>query len=283
MVEREWRIDAGLARDLAAALGWSGDRGPAALAELLPQRVPTGSTAKLASMAAGEVPPGDDPEALARQLLEHLEVRAARSPGGAPSPSWSCWVVSTVMAALVDHAELGPVRVVATRRIDEGAPLVDLHAEVVVVVDGETWVCDPYFGVGLVAPTGAGVAGEVHVGPCAAWLQHDGEHGWALAVRLDHWRAPLRYRVLGPSLDRGDVRAMAEISTTHTGVPARPYARLHLDGDAVDVFADDSGHGRFVRHPHQPPAEGDPPMGETLPTWEDAVEAFAAHTGTRIT
>ncbi|QXC63355.1 hypothetical protein KSP35_11515 [Aquihabitans sp. G128] len=274
MGERTWRIDAGVARDLAEALGWAGGDGPAALAVRLPERVPTGSTAKLAAVAAGEVPPGADVDALAKQVLAHQLAIGSAPPGGAPSPSWSCWVLATVMAALVDYAEVGPVRVAATRRIDEGAPVVDVHAAVVADVEGTTWACDPFFGIGLPIPTAPDEVVEGTAGPCWAALGPEPDHGWDLSVRLDHWGTTLRYRVLGPALDRGDVHALAAVSVTHTGVANRPFARLHVDGRVVDASCDEDGHGRFTDHPA---------ATEVLPTWADAVDAFAARTGTRPT
>ena len=106
MSERTWRIDPGLAADLAAGLGWDPGDGVAALTARLPEQVPAGSTAKLSAIAAGDVPPGADVDQLARALVDHQHALAAPPAGGAPSPSWSCWVFTSAMAALVDWADL---------------------------------------------------------------------------------------------------------------------------------------------------------------------------------
>lgn len=265
MTEPDWRIDAGLARELSAAIGWEPGDGVAALAALMPAFAPMGSTAKLAAIAAGEVPPGAEPGPLARRLLER------------PSPSWSCWVASTVMAALVDAAGLGPVQVASTRRTDAGAPMVDFHAAVQVVDGHQTWICDPYFGAALALPLepGAHVTVTGPLGTAAAERGPDG--GWVFDLGWDVWDVVLRFRLFGPALDAGDVRAMAAISATHSGVPLRPYARLHLDGGAAD--ASESAEGAGVLHTWTP-AEGR--QEQVVGTWSEAVEVFAERTGTRI-
>ncbi|MCU1352383.1 MAG: hypothetical protein JWM05_1592, partial [Acidimicrobiales bacterium] len=149
---QRWRIDAGLARDLSAAVGWRPADGVAALMGRLPERVPCGSTAKLDAMAAGAVPPGADAGGLARRVVEHRAALADRPAGGAPTPSWSCWVTATLAATLLVDAEVGPVRVAAVRRVDERSPVVDLHAAVLVDDGAESWLGDPYFGLAVRVP-----------------------------------------------------------------------------------------------------------------------------------
>ena len=282
-VDRPWRIDAGLARSLSEAIGWRADDGVAALAALMPVAVPMGSTAKLAAIAAGAVPPGEDPASLARQVLDHLEARAAGPVGGAPSPSWSCWVAATVMAALVDAVGIGPVHVASTRRSDEGAPVVDFHAAVQVSggVDGGTWICDPYFGAALVLPAVPGAAASV-TGPLGtASAVRSGDGGWVFDLGWDVWDTVLRFRLLGPALDPGDVRAMAAVSVTLSGVPLRPYARVHQhrsDGVAIaDASENADGTGRLATWTR---AAGR--TVEEVPSWADAVEVFAERTGVRV-
>lgn len=279
MSERPWTIDPGVARALAEALGWRADDGVAALAVRFPERIPMGSTAKLAAIAAGEVPPGAEPEALARQLLEHCVDRAGSPAGGAPSPTWSCWVASTVMAALVDAAGLGPVHVASTRRSDAGAPVVDFHAAVVVGGDGgEELLCDPYFGAAIALPADAGaqVSATGPLGTVAAARSGDG--GWTLDLGWEVWDIVLRFRRFGPSLDAGDVRAMAAVSVTLSGVPLRPYARLHV-GDGI-VDASEAADGAGVLHSWSP---GEARVERTVGTWAEAVDVFADETGTRVT
>ncbi|MGN6694703.1 MAG: hypothetical protein ACTHN0_11050 [Aquihabitans sp.] len=280
-VDRPWRIDAGLARSLADAIGWDPGGGVAALAALMPVFVPMGSTAKLAAIAAGEVPPGEDPGALARRMLEHVEARAGSPGGGAASPTWSCWAASTVMAALVDAAGLGPVHVASTRRIDAGAPVVDFHAAVQATGEGGTWICDPYFGAAVLLPLDAGATATVTgpLGTASAVRAVDG--GWTLDLGWELWDIVVRFRLFGPALDPGDVRAMAAVSVTLSGVPLRPYARVHrMGGDAVaiaDASENADGTGRVATWTRAAGRSVD-----VVASWADAVEAFADRTGVRV-
>lgn len=280
--ERPWMIDAGLARALSDAIGWRAEDGVAALAERMPVAVPMGSTAKLAAIAAGEVPPGDDPERLARGLLDHLEARATDPAGGALSPTWSCWVASTVMAALVDAAGLGAVHVASTRRSDAGAPVVDFHAAVQVPdgSGGGTWICDPYFGAAVLLPSEPGAAASVSgpLGTASAVRSVDG--GWVFDLGWEVWDIVLRFRLFGPALDPGDVRAMAAVSVTLSGVPLRPYARVHrLDGEAAiaDASENADGTGRLATWTRETGR-----TEEQAGTWAEAVEAFAERTGVHV-
>lgn len=280
-VERPWMVDAGLARALVDAIGWRADDGVAALAARMPVAAPMGSTAKLAAIAAGEVPPGEDPGPLARRLLEHLEARSSGAPDGAPSPSWSCWVASTVMASLVDAAGLGPVHVASTRRSDAGAPTVDFHAAVQVVDSRSTWICDPYFGAAVELPVAPGATASMHGPLGSARAERSSDGGWTLDLGWEVWGIVLRFRLFGPALDPGDVRAMAAVSVTLSGVPLRPYARLHLlDGDEVRIVdASESAEGFGVLHAWTRSAGR---SEQTVATWPDAVAAFAEQTGVRI-
>ncbi|CAN5820870.1 hypothetical protein BH23ACT2_BH23ACT2_18980 [soil metagenome] len=290
VADRSWLIDRALALDLAAALGWSPDDGVPALAALLPARVPCGSTAKLAAMDAGEVPPGSDPEAIARRILDHLAALASAPAGGAPSPSWSCWVLATVMAALVETSGLGATRVAATRRIDDRSPVVDFHSSVLVDGSGptghETWLCDPYFGTALTMPTDPGGATEVTLTGRRARVALEEEGRWTLEVALARWSSGLRYRVFAPVLDRGDVHALCAVSVSHSGVPSRPYARLHGAEGVLDVREDDVGAGVVADWRWPGRAE---PAGRRLGTtttvhlcWAEAADTFADRTGVRI-
>lgn len=279
MTERPWTIDAGVARDLAEALGWRADDGVAALAQRFPERIPVGSTAKVAAVVAGEAPPGEAPDGLARRILEHQLAVAAGPEGGAPSPSWSCWVLGTVFAALVERSGLGPADVAALRRIDDRSPVVDLHAAVRVPGEGgATWICDPYFGVAVELPAGPGASAAAEGELAEVGATRGDATGWTFQVRIRRWDAPLRYRLLGPALDAGDVRALAVVSVTHSGVPTRPYARLHVDGAVVDASEAEDGTGRLAAW-----SRGAGPEELLLPTWAAANDRFALRTGTRIT
>ena len=68
---------------------------------------------------------------------------------------------------------------------------------------------DPSFGVGAHLDDEVGAEGQA-APPCAeAAAARPDRQGWTLDVRLLRWSGPLTYRVLGPSLDRGDVHALA--------------------------------------------------------------------------
>lgn len=288
MSTRPWRIDAGVADDLSEVLGWSGDDGAVALAARFPERVPCGSTAKLAAIAAGELPPGAEVDAVARQLLDHQLAVVADPAGAPPSPAWSCWVLATVMAALVDRSGIGPVAVAATRRIDERAPVVDLHSAVVVTESGRDRICDPYFGVGVTLPVEVGEAASAEIEWRRADVRRDTGSAWSLDLQVAYW-SKIRYRLLGPALDRGDVAAMTAISVSHSGVPSRPYARLHVGGRAVDARIDESGAGLATRWP----AAGDTGAPEVVrvaaadpadpaDSWASVTAVFAGWTGIRL-
>ncbi len=290
MTDRPWSIDPGLAADLAAGLGWRPDDGVAALTARIPARVPCGSTAKVAAVGRGEVPPGADVDALARSVVAHLAAWDRRPAEGVPSPSWSCWVVAGLQAAVLEGAGVGPVQVAATRRIDDGSPVVDLHSAVVVEVDDTTLVCDPYFGLTATLPDEVGeAAGSISVGDelgDGAGLAVACETGgrWTADVRLPTWARALRYRLLAPSVDRGDVLALCAVSAVHSGVPSRPYARLHVDGAVIDARQDDGAAGIVRVHPG--PRPGGVAAGTTTTvhrTWPDAADRFVALTGVRIT
>ena len=290
-----WAIDRSLAEELAAALGWAPDDGVAVLARAIPEHVPCGSTAKLAAMAAGEVPPGADAETLARRILGHLRT-------GEPTPTWSCWVVATVMAALVETLGTGSpsgsssgstwAEVVAMRRIDDRSPVVDIHSAVLVPDGDGIWVCDPFFGSAVSVagefPSGASGTtwGPHRFGPTTAAVRLETDQRWTHDVHLAAWPQGLRYRSLAPALDRQDVHAFCAISVAHSGVPFRPYARInHCDG--VTSMAEDA-HGRIRLATGSPAIDAVDPSGweETeahFDSWEEAIVAFAERTNLRIT
>lgn len=282
-VRSPWAIDRGLAAELSAALGWRPGDGAPALAELLPRRVPCGSTAKLEAVAAGSVPPGAEPGPLARTILGHLN-----GAGGGPTPSWSCWVHSTVMAALVEAGGGGPVQVAATRRIDDGAPLVDVHSSVLVTEDlgngtgTVVWLCDPYFGSALALPDEPGAIGEGERPLVHARAEREPGGRWTHAIRLARWDLELRYRVLAPELDTDDVRAFCAVSVSHSGVAARPYVRLHDPDAIVDARVDE--HGTGICTDWRIPGADVPatsPVVETA-SWPEAAAAFTARTGVAV-
>jgi len=270
-----WRVDAGLARELAELVGWDPGDGPGALVAALAARVPAGTTAKLAAVAAGQVPPGADPEAIARQIVtDRVE--------GRPTPAWSCWALCTVLAALVDTMGGGGARVVALRRIDGRAPEVDLHSVVLVPHAGATLLCDPYFAA-VVGGPGTPQRERAHLG---VWAQRTDEADgrWTYEVGHGRWRHRLRYRVLGPALDRGDVRACCAISVVHSGVPPTPFAGLWRDDLAVDAHTH-SGGGCAVREWRRagPDAvwEGEVTLTEH-PDWAAATADLATRTGIAV-
>ena len=263
-----WRIDPGPARDLADLVGWDPTGGGRELLGALADQVPAGTTAKLEAVAAGAVPPGADPGAVAARILG--DRGAAR-----PSPSWSCWALSTVMAALLD---LGgrPAEVAALRRVDDRAPAVDLHSVVLTVDDDGPVVCDPYFATAMPGPGEEGREG-VHRGARA--VRGDEADGrWTYEVLRGWWTGPLRYRVLAPTCDRGDVAALCAVSVTHTGVPPGPCASFWRSPVAVDAFVHRDG-GAAVREWRRDGAQG---AGEAVLTEHPDWPAAAADLGRRV-
>lgn len=262
-----WRIDAGVARDLAARVGWEPGDGSVALVEGLAASVPSGSTAKLEAVAAGRIPPGADPEAVARRVL--ADRSAAR-----PEVSWSCWAMSTLMAALVETLGAGPVTVAAIRRIDAASPPVDVHS--LVVVDG--LLCDPYFSA--VVPAAGAEVERVHDGVWA-WRTDEPDGRWRCAVRNGRWPIALEYRLLSAVVDPGDVAAFCAISATHSGAPGRPYARVWRRAAGIEAFVHEAG-GAAVREWRWAPPGG---VGVATtdqvehPDWVGAAAGFAARTG----
>ncbi len=267
-----WRIDPGLARDLAALIGWDPGAGPVALLGALADQVPAGTTAKLAAVTAGEVPPGADPTAVATRLVrDRVEV--------APTPAWSCWALSTLMAALLD---LGgrPGAVVALRRIDGRAPAVDLHSLVVTAGDDGPLACDPYFAAVLPGP-GAEGSEAVHRG---VWARRTDEPDGRWTYEVGRGRSagpPLWYRVLAPVLDSGDVAALCAISVTHTGVPPGPCASIWRADVATDAFVHRTGGAAVREWRRAGPdavAEGDAVVTEH-PDWAGAAADMGARVG----
>lgn len=265
-----WRIDAGVGRDLAALIGWDAGTGPVALLGAMAEQVPAGTTAKLAAIAAADVPPGADPETIARRILRD---RAA----GTPTPAWSCWALSTVMAALLG-AEGRPAVVVALRRIDPAAPIVDLHSVVLTEGNDGPLACDPYFASVLPGPRSAEREG-VHRGLWAGRVD-EADGRWTYEVGSGRWSGRLRYRSLAPIVDRGDVSALCAVSVTHTGVPPGPCASVWRDGVATDAFVHRTG-GAAVREWRRsgPDAVGE---GETTVTEHPGWSRAAADMGRRI-
>ncbi|MBX3286840.1 MAG: hypothetical protein KF703_15940 [Actinobacteria bacterium] len=282
MDERPWRIDAGLAGDLAAALWWDPEDGAEALAAQLPALVPAGSTAKLATVARGEVPPGADVDELAVALLRHQHALESATDEPVRMPSYSCWVFTTVMAALLDWAEIGPVQVAAVRRVDDRAPVVDFHAAVVVGDGPSPLVCDPYFGTAVELPADVGPTNVARNQTAAATAYRGVDGAWYVDAQMSRWEHGCTYRSVGPALDRGDVRAFCAISATHSGVPSRGYARLHGPGRVTDLVAHVDGVQATAGSWSQDEDGQVTERSELCATWAEAVDVFAAWTGVRI-
>ncbi len=265
-----WRIDPAVAGDLAALVGWAPGDGPIALTRALAAHVPSGSTAKRAAVAAGEVPPGADPEAVARRILAD---RAA----GRPEPAWACWPMTTLLAALLETVAGTRANVVGIRRIDDTAPPVDVHS--LVLVDG--LLCDPYFASVVAGPGADEVERTVGGVWCRRTDEPDGR--WTMAVANGRWSRTLEYRVLAPTLDRGDVAALCAVSATHSGAPPLSYAFLWRDDDLVEALTHTDGTTavrtwRWDPHDH---TRGDL-HEEAHADWAGATDDFAARTGIRL-
>lgn len=210
-------LPAELVEEALRRLRLSADISLSALAEAVSTGMLAGSIAKQQAMELGEVPPGADPAAVVERWLDD------------PGISWSCWATSTALAALAEACGYG-AEVVAGRRVDGAAAPVDFHSFVVLADDRGRWVCDPYFGVGLVPASGGGDVVRPGVrGSCVPSGQ-----GWVIEVATAQWAPTCRYRTLTLPLGPGDVEAFCRVSTTHTGVGSSRYAlRLLPDGVAM--------------------------------------------------
>lgn len=271
---RRWVGDRALVGELASVLGWDPADGLDRLVAALSRGVVAGSTAKLAAMRRGEVPPGADPQAIARSLL-------AAASGTEAHHAWSCWPMTTVAATLVATAGLGRARVVALRRIDRRSPPFDVHSAVLVETSGTTWLVDPYFSVVLGGP-GADPVETVDRG---AWAMRTDEpdERWSLRVASGRWPDQLRYRVLGVDLDAGDVAALCAVSTTHSGTPFRPTARVRTADSLVEAWATEAGAGG-VRERRWGSPDGLWGAADRLDlaSWADAARELGDRTGFRL-
>jgi hypothetical protein len=195
-------VDDHLARDVFAAVGVDRADGVEAITRGLRSWLPAGSTAKWLAVDAGRVPPGADPsEALEARLDGSLE-------------SWSCWVFCTSVGALLANAGHDVQIVVEHHRT---ASVVDFHS--VLLVDGA--LLDPYLGPSAPVPAGHDVTrGDAW----AAWIPADLPGGRWDHLGLRGGGGIFRYRLLGDRLERPDVAAFCEISTTHSGVGRRRNA-----------------------------------------------------------
>ncbi len=293
----EWRIDRGLVDDLAALVGWDPGDGVAALVAALAAVLPAGSTSKLDAMHRHEIPPGADPDLLARQILDEAAV-------GSPRFAWSCWVYATLFAALLETSGVARADIVAARRCDDAAPLVDLHAAVVVNEEasegdgGRRWLCDPFFLAVIPGPGSVGTE-AVHQGAWGARTD-EADGSWSYEVGTGRWAKRLAYRRFSVPLGRDDIRALCAISVTHSGVPPVPSARLWWADRIVQVSVrdpDPRGAGTSAPSPAGPwpgariqtwrwTAPPDAWAGhdeeQEYPSWDEAVAAFGDRTGVTL-
>jgi hypothetical protein len=211
-----WRFDDALAREVVAAAGTSLDAPVDEIGTAMLRWIPTGSTAKAQAVAAGELPPGLDPAAIAEQLL------------AGSAHSWTCWPAATITAAVL-HAAGHDAEVVAELRTDPGSPPIDVHAAV--VADGH-WHVDPCLGPGLGLDLRAG---DTRSGPSAVAELVPAEDGtFRHLVRGPRFR--LRYVSLNAQVSRRDLHALLELSVTHTGVRSdRRFWQLGLEDGMVGI------------------------------------------------
>ncbi len=276
----EWRIDRGLAFDLAAAIGWAPSSGVPGLVAALVASVPQGSTAKLAAVAAGEVPPGADPAGLAAAI-------AGRVAAGRPLPSYTCWAFVTLTAALARTLDVARPTVVATR--NEGAVGIDFHGAVLLEEPGRRWLCDPYFAA-LVPGPGDDEVEHEHLGVWTYRSDGDPAGGgrWRYWLANPRWSRRLHFRLFAPELDRSDVHAFCAISVEHSGLPRRRGARLWRPEAVTDAWARDDGGAVDVRHlvsgAGEPGAAlwGGRLTAVAVPTWPDACLELRRLTGVAV-
>jgi hypothetical protein len=196
-------------------VGLSGLR---ALVEAFGRSVPMGTTAKLEAVGQGKTPYGADPQEIASRWLAD------------PDLAWSCWAASTFFSGLVNGVGSMAATVAAARRIDPMAPTVDFHSEVIVDVDSERFVCDPYFGVGPIP-----IEGGEFLRP-GVWSQLvNVEDATILMIGVASNGFLLRYRIYSDSLSHGDVRAFCETSRVFSGALNRSRLTL-LKTDGLQLL-----------------------------------------------
>lgn len=269
-----WLIDPGLAEEFAAAIGWSADDGIPELIARLGRAVPAGNTAKLRSMARGDIPPGADPAAVAREYLDHVSA-------GNALPAWSCWVYASLMTALAETTGVARTRLAATRRTNAEPGEVDFHSTVLADDGDTTWLCDPFFVTTLPGPG----ADETESTRDGVWAKRDdGSDGrWSYELRNGRWPDSLEFRLFAPSLDPADVLTMCALSVKYSGVPNRPGARLWGE-TIVDVNENEDGVIVFREWTWDRPDdvwEGHLDRRE-FATWEEGTFEFEKRTGVPI-
>lgn len=218
-------VDDDLASDVLKAIRRDRNDSVEQIVEAFRAWMPAGSTAKWDAVDRGHRPPGADPDtALVARLDGSLE-------------SWSCWPFCTGLGGVLASAGHDVRLLVEHLRHGQGVPLVDYHS--VLIVDGA--LVDAYLGPSAPISPGHDVTRDDAWG---AWVPGD---------RRDHLglrsgSSPFRYRELADHLDRRDVVAFCEISTTHTGVGRRRTAHWLRDGRLVMVRDGEEGQaGAIVR------------------------------------
>lgn len=216
-------VDDQLARDVFAAIGADPGDGVEAVTRGFRSWLPAGSTAKWLAVDAGRVPPGADP-------AEALEARL-----GGSLESWSCWVFCTGAGALLASAG-HDVRIVVEHH--RTASVVDFHS--VLLVDGE--LLDPYLGPSAPVPPGHDVT---RCDAWASWVPSDVPGGRSDHLGVRGGGGTFRYRLLGDRLERPDVAAFCEISSTHSGVGRRRNAHWVLGEQLWFVREGDDGEAEL--------------------------------------
>jgi hypothetical protein len=241
----------------------------AAVVDRFAETFPRGSTAKLDAIAAGQVPPGSDPDLVAERWLAR------------PDLGWSCWAASTLLVGLVDAGGMLRADVLASRRIDRAAQPVDVHAYVQINDGSQRWLTDPHFRVPPIPEYG----GEV-VRP-AQWAEAflDGAT-WYSKIGSPAFPAVLSYHSITGALDRGDVETFCRLSTTHSGLPSRPLVEVARSNGIVRASVDRDGAVRLRRWTADPGHVWEARVEVVdLDNWADAIAAgsFAGPTDGQTT
>lgn len=163
--------------------------------------LPHGTTAKLEAIAAGETPPGWNPQ----HISERLDSKT--------NHSWVCHAVASMGAHILnEHGVTSQVDLL--RRVDAAAPPVDLHSVIIVKTKKGQILVDPYHMAGPVPMTAGAITSVNHT------LLDYRNPKYVLSPQTKERTKTLSYQLLARNVSDGDLKAVCEISSVFSGIPA---------------------------------------------------------------